>query len=179
MKLKIGDKVYLQKYDVAYILHDLKAFPSGVLNETFDDNQCKAFIMNGPADGFQFKCIYKDPIDVKWLMEQDWIVDYDEYAGMPLAELESLCERLKVEHSESIDGFNAKDEAYRKMHFDTQKDNLNKLGHKIVSLEHLVGFRKDNVKFIFPDEYRGKTTFTSKPQKKLGFFARLFGRSTQ
>ena len=65
------------------------------------------------------------------------------------------------------------------MHFDTQKDNLNKLGYKIVSLEHLVRFRKGNVKFIFPDEYRGKTTFTSKPQKKLGFFARLFGRSTQ
>jgi hypothetical protein len=67
------------------------------------------------------------------------------------------------------------------MHFDTQKDNLNKLGHKIVSLEHLVRFRfrKGNVKFIFPDEYRGKTTFASKPQKELGFFARLFGRSTQ
>ena len=179
MKVKVGKKVYLQKYDVAYILHDLNSIPATVMNEVSGDGEDGFFFMNDPTDAFRFEFIFENPASVKWLMEQDWIVDYDEYAGMPLAELESLCERLKVEHSESIDGFNAKDEAYRKMHFDTQKDNLNKLGHKIVSLEHLVGFRKDNVKFIFPDEYRGKTTFTSKPQKKLGFFARLFGRSTQ
>ena len=184
MKLKIGDKVYLQKYDVAYILHDLKAFPSGVLNETFDDNQCKAFIMNGPADGFQFKCIYKDPINVKWLMEQDWIVDYDEYSEMPLPELETLVERLKLEHDAGIGEFNARNEAYRKKHFEEIGDKFHKDRHKISSLGYLISARKGKVTFVFPDGYQKKTTpgasgATSTSKKKPSFFARLFGRGAQ
>lgn len=35
MKLKIGDKVYLQKYEFAHIMHELNGFPGGILDETF------------------------------------------------------------------------------------------------------------------------------------------------
>ena len=184
MKLKIGDKVYLQKYEVAHILHGLDSFPTGIMQETFDDDN-GFFCMNGLADGFRFECIYKEPANVKWLMKQDWIVDYDEYAEMPLAELEALRERLKAERSADIDKFNAKDEAYRKAHFDKESDKFDKLEHKIISLEDLIRFRKGEVKFVFPDGYQNKaaipnaTSVTSTPQKKPSFFARLFGRSAQ
>lgn len=179
MKLKIGDKIYLQKYEVSHILHDSNAFPSSILDETFDDGKCKAFIMNGPADGFQFKCVYKEPTNVKWFMDQDWIVDYDEYAEMSLAELEALWEHLRVKRSTGIDEFNAKSEAYRKMHFSAASEKFDKLGHKIVSIGHLIRLRRGDIEFIFPDEYRAKTITASTPKKKPGFFARLFGRSTQ
>ena len=185
MKLKIGDKVYLQKHEVAYIMNDLNSFPGGILQETFGDEGSGFFFMNGPVDGFRFECVYKEPENVKWLIEQDWIVDYDEYAEMPLAELEALQERLKAERSADIDEFNAKDEAYREAHFDEESDRFDKLGHKIVSLGYLIKFRKGEVEYVFPDEYQGKTAIsgasgaTSTPQKKLGFFARLFGRGAQ
>ena len=179
MKLKIGDKVYLQKYEVSHILHDSNAFPSSILDETFDDGKCKAFIMNGPADGFQFKCVYEKPENVKWLMDQSWIVDYDEYAEMSLAELEALWEHLRVKRSTGIDEFNAKEEAYKKTHFDEASEKFDKLGHKITSIGYLIRLRRGEVEFIFPVEYRNRTTITSAPQKKPGFFARLFGRSTQ
>lgn len=185
MKLKIGDRVYLQKYEVAHIMNDLNSFPCGILQETFGDEDSGFFFMNGPVDGFRFECVYKEPENVKWLMEQDWIVDYDEFAEMPLAELEALQERLKAERSAGIDEFNAKDEAYREAHFDEESDRFDKLGHKIVSLGYLIKFRKGEVEYVFPDEYQGKTAIssasdaTSTPQKKLGFFARLFGRGAQ
>ena len=184
MKLKIGDKVYLQKHEVAYIMNDLNSFPGGILQETFGDEDSGFFFMNGPVDGFRFECVYKEPANVKWLMEQDWIVDYDEFAEMPLAELEALQERLKAERSAGIDEFNAKDEAYREAHFREESDRFDKLGHKIASLGDLIGFRKGEFKFVFPDEYQGKTTSgasgaTSTSKKKPGFFARLFGRGAQ
>ena len=185
MKLKIGDKVYLQKYEVAHIMHKLNRFPSGILDETFSGNEDGLFIMNGPTDGFRFECIYKKPENVRWLMEQDWIVDYDEYVEMPLAELEALQERLKAERSADIDEFNTKDEAYRKAHFDEESNRFDKLRHKIVSLGYLIKFRKGEVECVFPDEYQSKTTIsgasgaTSIPRKKLSFFAQLFGRGAQ
>ncbi len=186
MKLKIGDRVYLQKYEFAHIMHELNGFPGGILDEMFSgDEDSSFFFMNGPTDGFRFECAYKEPENVRWLMEQDWIVDYDEYAEMPLAELEALQERLKAERSADIDEFNAKDEAYRETHFDEQSDKFNKLGHKIASLGDLIRFRKGEIKFGFPDEYQGKiaisgaSSVTSTPQKKPGFFARLFGRGAQ
>jgi len=185
MKLKIGDRVYLQKYEVAHIMHELNGFPGGILDETFGSDEDSFFFMNGPTDGFRFECIYKEPENVKWLMEQDWIVDYDEYAKMPLAELEALQERLKAERSANIDEFNTKDEAYREAHFDEESDRFDKLGYKIVSLGYLIKFRKGEVECVFPDEYQSKTAIsgasdaTSTPQKKLGFFARLFGRGAQ
>ena len=178
MKLKIGDRVYLQKYEVAHILHKLNGFPGGILDETFSDDEDSLFFMNGLTDGFRFECIYKEPENVRWLMKQDWIVDYDEYAEMPLAELEAFQERLKAERSADIDEFNTKDEAYGEAHFDEESDRFDKLGHKIVSLGYLIKFRKGEVRCVFPDEYQSKTAISgasgaiSTPQKKLGFSSR-------
>ena len=177
MKIKIGDKVYLQKYEVAFIMHNLNDFPDSIFRETFGEVNGKLFFMSGSVDCFQFKQVYKKPENVEWLMAQDWIVDYDEYSKMSLAELKTLYKRLRKKRSADIREFNAKDKDYRKAHFDEEDDKFNKLGHKIDSLEGIIDYRKGKVKFIFPKEYKNKTTST--PQKKPSFFARLFGRSAQ
>lgn len=185
MKLRIGDRVYLQKYEVAHILHELNSFPAGIMQETFSNSESGFFFMNGPADGFRFECIYKKPNNVEWLMGQDWIVDYDEYARISLTELKALYERLKSEYSTGVSEFNAKDEAYREAHFEEESDKLNNFSHKIASLENLIEFREGKVKFVFPDGYQDRTVIpnassaTSTPQKKASFFARLFGRGAQ
>ena len=184
MKVKVDENVYLQKYEVAHIMHDLSSFPATVMNEAFGDGEDSFFFMNGPADGFRFESVFKNPASVKWLMEQDWIVDYDEYSEMPLPELEALVERLKSEHDAGIDEFNARDEAYREKHFEEISDKFHKDSHKISSLDDLISARKGKVTFVFPDGYQGKTTpdasgATSTPQKKPNFFARLFGRGAQ
>jgi len=184
MKIRIGEKVYLQKYEVAHILHSLNGFPATVIDEIFGDGESNFFFMNSSADGFRFESVFKDPASVKWLMEQDWIVDYDEYSKMPLPELEVLTERLKAEHVAGIDEFNAKDETYREKHFEEESDKFHKASHKISSLNSLISARKGEVIFVFPDGYHGKTTpgisgATSAPKKKPSFFTRLFGRGAQ
>ena len=184
MKVKVGENVYLQKYEVAHIIHELNSIPASVLNEVFGDGESSFFFVNGPTDAFRFGSVFKNPASVKWLMEQDWIVDYDEYSEMPLSELEALVEHLKAEHNTGIDEFNAKDEAYREKHFEEESDKFHKAGHKLSSLEDLISALKGEVAFVFPDGYQGKTipgasSATSTPRKKPGFFARLFGRGAQ
>lgn len=152
MKLKIGDTVYLQKYEVAYITHELVSYPSSIFQEMFGDED-GLFSMDYPVDRFHFACVFKRPENVKWLMEQDWFVDYDEYAKKPLSELIALMDCLNEEYYASIDEFNAKDAVYRKKHLGDIEDKLNKLSHKAASIGDLIMFRKGRVEFVFPDEY--------------------------
>lgn len=184
MKLKIGDKVYLQKYEAVKILRGLNELPGCILRETFSGVD-GLFFMDGPMDVFRFECVYSDPKSVEWLMAQDWIVDYDEYIEVPLAELEVLQKRVLAECSDGISEFNAKDVHYREAHIGEVNDKYEKLRHKIISLGDLIRFRKGEIDFVFPAEYRCEATTSDTPdaasaqRRKPGFFARLFGRSVQ
>jgi hypothetical protein len=197
MKIKIGDKFYLQKYDVAHLLHELDEYPGSILDESFNGGD-EMFFMSGPTDGYRFECLFEKPESVEWLMKQDWIVDYDEYVKMPLAELEELLGRLSAELSSEIQEFNAKDESYRRRHFDEANDKFSKAKYKNTSLNDLIMFRKGKAEFTFPNEYRGITTADAMPastyidtatptdtpetsthKKNRGFFSRLFRRNAQ
>lgn len=178
MKIKIGEKVYLQKYEVAHILHNLNSAPGVVLQEIFKDGKNGSFFfVSGPDDALRFDCVFQDPASIEWLMKQDWIVDYNEYADTPIAELEAFVECLRAEHNVDIDEFNAKDEAYRREHFAEKGSEFHKSDYIISSLEGLIDARKGKAVFVFPDEYQGDTP--SILQKKLNFFARLFSRGAQ
>ncbi len=160
MKILIGDKVYLQKVDVAFISHELGSIPGGILQEMFGDSEIDGFFyMSGRADGFRFDCVFTEPENVKWLLEQDWILDYDEYSDAQLFELEDIQDRLKAEYSAGIEDFNARDFAYRKAHLREERDRFNQLSHKIASFEDLIQFRRGDIKFVFPKEYQGKTNY--------------------
>ena len=174
MKLKVGECVYLQKYEVAQLMHNVSCFPASIVDELFGGD-VKFFFMSGPGDGFQFDCVFKNPQNIKWLMDQKWIVDYDDYAEMPTAELEALIDDLDEERSAEIDEFNAKDEAYRKKYYEEASEKFDQSGHKITSLEYILEAREGNIKFVFPDDCQYKTA----KEKKPSFFRRLFSRSAQ
>ncbi len=150
MKLKIGDKVYLQKYEVAYIWHELWCVPGGIFEETFTDD---VFIMNGPSDGLKFECVYRKPENIKWLMAQDWLIDYEEYAKMSLEELKAVHERLVVKYHADINNFNTKSRSYRETHFAEKNEELKILEHKITSIGGMIGHCKGELRFGFPDGY--------------------------
>ena len=174
MKLKIGNKVYLQKYEIVFITHYLSRLPKGFLEETFANDDI--FMMNVPSDDtFDFETVYEDPKIVAWLMEQTWLADFDTYSKMPLDEIEESLERLKSEHSARFDELKAKGE-------DCQKEDiesLNKLAHKINSLNHLVMFRRGKRNFIFPEGYECPKDIFEKPSFFARLFAKRFSRSAQ
>lgn len=177
MKIKDGQKVFLQKYEVTYIMHELNSVPAGIVEEIFKDDE--PFIMSGPADGQVFDCVFQNPETTKWLMEQDWVVDYDQYKNVPVAELEALCRQLEKEYSSGANDFNAKDNAYREKHFNEQNEKFSNMRHKIASLYLMLEHLEKKANFVFPDEISSHSVFPKNTKRKSGFFARLFNRGAQ
>ncbi len=97
MKLRIGNKVYLQKYDVVFITRELSSFPMSLFDEVFRDEA--PFIMMNFEDGLRFACVFEDSKNVEWLMAQDYFVDFEQYKEMPASELKALRTRLEERRS--------------------------------------------------------------------------------
>lgn len=173
MKIKVGNKVYLQNYEADYIMRDVVGSPMSINQESSIESG--TFFTDGPVERLRFGSIYKDPDNVSWIMAQDWIIDYEEYAKKSLQELEYLYECLKVECVSGIEEFNARDEVYRDLHYDEESEKFSRLSHKIASIGLLIGVHKGKTNFILPSCYKGATIpgttrAISAPKKKSPFF---------
>lgn len=152
MKIKIGEKVYLQKYEIEYIMRNLNSFPMGVIKELLDGKSEDEFFlpMGNLEYGLNFEYAFDNRDVVEWLMSQDWIIDYDEYAGMAVADLESLAARLDTERYDMMRKFNDEDEEYREKYLNEECDKFSRLDHKAVSFRRMAAFRNGKLNFVFP-----------------------------
>lgn len=181
MKLKIGESVYLQNFDLGYMTRSIDV-PYDLYEEMFKEGTI--FITSGGEDGLRFDHAFKTPETVKWLMEQDWIIDYEEYAKMPIPELTTLLESTIAERTAQVAEFNTQDKAYRNEHFKEKSLKFDRLGHKIYSLKCLISALegKLGLKFTFPTDYKDQylphSPVINPTPKKPGFFRRLFGHSS-
>lgn len=151
MKIKIGNKVYLQKYEVADTERRTKLFAKCVNDEFISGAGC--FKKNG-CHAFEFGIVFEKPESVKWLMEQDWIVDYDEYVKMSDSDLEKEIEQLENQELDFGNEFNHKDVDYRKEHFKEMKEKMDLMKHKISSLHFILYYKRKAIIFKFPEEYK-------------------------
>ena len=176
VKIKIGQKVYLQKYEVAFITHEVSLVPASFMNELFSGG--RVFVMSSPEDGYTFGCVFEDSESVAWLMAQDWIVDYSQYKDKTPAEIREIGRKIANEGNNKVQEFNAKDYSYRREHFLEFREYLDNLEHKVSSIEIMADYLDNKIKFSFPDQI-DKRLVAPKTAKKPGFFARLFGRGAQ
>ena len=199
MKIKIGEKVYLQKYDVAYILENLSNFPDSLFEDIFESNDDDCFYIIDFADSLQFDYLLEETSNVEWIMNQDWIIDYDAFIKNSIPKLKAQANTLTTECTNGINEFNAKSLPYKKKYYEAESIKYNNLQHKIVSIHYLVDFLEGKIDFGFPEEYQDKTTTTkiinissqhntpnlsdtaraTKKKTKPDFFAWLFGHSAR
>ena len=184
MKLKIGKKVYLQKYEVDHILQDLKRFPMELVQETFEREYDNYFYLDETTDPFEFSCIYSRPNSVDWLMEQDWIVDYIEYSKIPLRQLRKMNKSLVERRSYELDEFDKMDDHFKRSHHQEEYEKCERLAHKIESIKYLIDELEGDITFTFPKGYRGQYCRDAQNEngvkkRKPSLFKRLFGRSAQ
>lgn len=174
MKLKIGDKVYLQKCDVYHWIEECCSVPAYVMQEVVGKDEVRHFKVGSLRDAFKFRFVFKDPKSVEWLMKQDWIIDFDKYAETPIDGLERLREHLWEERTNYIEkSYNAKDDAYKVEHYADVSIESEKYLQKFIAIDNIIKYRRGEYKFTFPRQYRTGTT------NKPSFFARLTGRSAQ
>ena len=187
MKLKIGDKVYLQKYDVAYLLHHIRAFPSRLMEEIFcgDDDLGGIFWMNGGADGLSFDQKFEDKQNVEWLLAQDYILNFEDLKDKSVEELEALGKEEEANGRKICNDFNGMSEEYRKEHYDEVEDIIKRSNAKVLSYNFMIAYLSGEREFIFPKGYGNKKPIKAKTGKpadskscgeKTGFITKVFGR---
>ncbi len=172
MKLKVGNAVYLQKNDVAFIMHDLCCVPAFFVDEIFTPGE--PFIMMDLAeDGMEFCCRLEKIESVKWVMNQDWILDYHEFKDLPIGTLKAMRMQIRQELDEKIDIFNAQDDDYRSKNFNRKAALFSQMEHKIFSLKIMEDYLRAKISFVFPDEL-AKSMAVPQKRKKKTWFGRFF-----
>ncbi|MBO7718164.1 hypothetical protein J6S37_01565 [Candidatus Saccharibacteria bacterium] len=166
MKLKVGEKVYLQIYEILYIADGLNsAVP---LQYFFRAGDFVPYLRL--RNNFDFVCLFKKPENGEWIMKQDWLVDYDEYAEKPTYEIKAICKYLESEITRRRTEHRLLGESGKANYSRKEVDELINLTHKVNSLKRLIKFRQGKITFNFPSEYRGKTT----PDAVSPFTKKLF-----
>lgn len=169
MKLRIGDAIYLQKYDVAFLVHELGTFPGSIINEVFSCGTM--FFMNGGTDSFKFSYKFEEPENIEWLMAQDYIPDFEILNGQTISELKKIVDALSKRGRKISAEFTDMPLDYQKEHISQFKMEQNLVAFKQVSYENMIDYLRGKAEFTFPNGYR-----PVKPEtKKKGWFFGLIG----
>lgn len=173
MKVKVGEKVYLQKYDIAYIMNNLNNTPVTLINEIFKD---RPFIMVGQNDALEFTYTFEEPENIDWLMSQDWIVDYGSTIFVSLFATKDFYKDLKKKLKNEIHSFNTKNYLYREKHYEEYDNKFKKKQHEITSYQIMIDYLNGKISFFFPKEIYKEIDHPKTSKKKPNFFKRLFSR---
>ncbi|MBR6505771.1 hypothetical protein IKT18_02990 [Candidatus Saccharibacteria bacterium] len=150
MKVKVGREVWIQKYEMAYIMREISDVPASLLEELFAGGS--VFTMTGFDDSLKFACVFRKAKNVKWLMEQDWIVDYNAYKNVPYAALKSTRKKLIRSYRAETEAFDSREENFRRKNRSEQEQRFSKMMHKEYSFELMLKYFKKKINFVVPTE---------------------------
>ena len=142
MKRKVGGKVLLQGYDAGFILNEMNATPGVIFSEVFSKGRSCVMIVGRDNVNFCFE--FKSKGAKKWILEQDWILDYDEYEKKTPDELDIQYKVLVDEYNSIVNEFNAKDLEERKKLAEETFDELQKLSHKMKSVDLMSAYLRND-----------------------------------
>lgn len=184
MKLKIRDKVYLQKYEVARLLGvmgncDSVKLPSTLVNEIFAGGDA-VFFMNGGPDGLSFDVVVEEPENVEWVMAQDYILDFERFKDYSIEDLEKLAAETEERGRATAQDFNSQSYEYRREHHEEMSELMRKTASAQVGYHFMVAYLAGEREFIFPKGYKpankASVPETTKKPGLLGRVTRLFSR---
>ncbi len=139
MKRKIGNAYCIQKYDLYKITTELSLVSSSFIEEA--KGQVVYFHLCEEHDMEQFSCIIRRPENVQWLMEQDWILDYDQCNSMSDHELRALREKFRHYMEAEIEAM-GQYALHDHLNYPVEEaDYYCKEHHRLQSLDWLISFK--------------------------------------
>ena len=158
MKIKVDNAVFLQKYDIRFLLQMLTEIPSCVLHEIIKE---RSFYENSPLDGLEFCYTFTDPNSIEWLMAQDAIVDFKECSSSTYENLVKEVSRLELKYYDvSIDV------TVLRPKYESKTVSEEFEIHKLLSLKLMLLYEQHLLNFQIP-----------KAQKRQSLIWRIFNRS--
>ena len=166
--------VYVQKYDMMFIMHNCDSLPAALMEDFFSD----IVIINGD-NRFEF-VRFTDPSEVEFFKKQDWIIDYADYKD--LTEEEIMEKGMGV-----IDEINAVAQEFNDSSSEKQRatlyDRHELLNAKLDSVKVFLWYKQGHIHFQLPvvEEdnhmvYVGDDKLNKKESGIKRLAKRLFGR---
>lgn len=200
MKVIVGDKVYLQKVDLAYMIHEFNGLPSCIMSEAFG-TAC-ILTTNGADDAVSFGYCFESERAVSFLRANEQILDFSVYSQKSTDSLIALKAQLESDLDREVDKFNESSEDFRKKHYDEYSERFDYMRLQILNLDFLIdckngkikmpaiptadtkfesnGFTRIKVSGLSEDyDEESKDEAGSKKSKLVGFFCRLFKGGAQ
>ena len=186
--------VLLQGYEALFIASHPQGAPRLLLGEI------KSFLKNqtfdGTVDSNQFNCVISEPQNIEWIMNQNWIVNFEQFCELRPDELSEIISNTKDEFLGKIAEFNAQDKAFRDENFAAVGELIEQKRHQVLSLELMLRYLKGEVDFIFypveepvlPEYYdvfkdddmpdpEPQRPRPRRPRRRKGFFASIFRKN--
>ena len=170
VKIIVGQKVYLQKFIMAFMEQEFNAIPAVIYVEFIE--RYPVHFARGAQDILRFDYCFEGEEAVKFLKECDYIFDYEEYLQKSEQELRSMIDSLLKGIDDKVAFYEANDEAYRTEHADELRDFFDQTRLKCEQLKFLIACKKG--KLEYPELPEGAKV--AKPTKRrrglLGLFRR-------
>ena len=162
MKIKMGDKVFLQRYDVAFVLQSVSDSPESIFYEAIDENG--VFAMSG-KDRFDF-VPFKKESSIEWILKQEWILDLSQYVDIPIPDLKDLHKDWFRKYRALIEDFNKENIAYQILHLEELCKKADLEDQKLFSLGIMIQYLEGKINFNLPTE-------TGDSARSVLFFGKL------
>lgn len=200
MKVIVGNKAYLQKVDLVFMIHEFNGVPSCIMNEAFS-TAC-ILTSNGPEDAVSFGYCFESEKAVAFLRDNEQILDFSVYSQKTTDSLIALRDQLDSDLKREIDNFNESSKDFRKKRYDDFSERFDYRKLQILNLDFLIDCKNGKIKMPtiptadtklesngfarvempgLSEDYDKESSDEVEPKKSkfVGFFSRLFKRGAQ
>ena len=146
----LGDVVWVQKYDIAFIMNDLRSMPVFIVDALFGSDNA-FFTMNGGNDANAFSNSFTGQA-AEWLKQQPWLLDIDEWRTKSAHEIYEIWAEEEVGFKQSVESFYAHDQHWQSEHFNEADDIFSKQSHRLRSMNLMIKWLDKEIKFKIPGE---------------------------
>lgn len=146
MKIVTGDKVYVQKNDIAYLNQTDLPIPASIFMKVFG----AGIVIIDDRNRYEF-IEFTEPEEMEFFKKLDWMIDYNKVKDMSEDELIELGKSMAEKSNEIAEKYNAMSQEKRK-----QNQNLvvehELLEFKMHSLKDIIYFKRGELKIKLPEE---------------------------
>ena len=135
MKILNGARVYVENIDVAFFIHNADAMPVSLLAEL---TKVSPYFVVPNENGMAFEKYFEWPMNTLWLMEQEWLEDYDLLAAIAPADLRAYKSSCLLKRNQMVQWYNEREAAEQIELYSKMMAVIAEEDHRLLSVHALI-----------------------------------------
>lgn len=140
MKIMNGPRVYVENIDVAFFVHSADLIPKPIIAEL---TEMSPYFVVPNENGMAFERYFKWPVNTSWLMEQDWLEDYDLMSAVATENLERYRSMCLLKRNQMVAWYNEQDDEGQIQMYDEMMAIIGREDHRLLTLQAYIETRND------------------------------------